>query len=483
MTLEPNEKRIFFKAFGYEPNVTQKAIHDARVRILQVAGGERAGKSRTGSADMSAEAAAAEPNSLFWIVGPDYAQARPELFYCLQDLQKIDAIADVSIPKEGPCQITLRGGTVIQTKSGEDAIKLASFAPRGILMTEAAQHSAENFVKLANRTAEARGWLKLTGTFESSLGWYADLFLELQNADNKWEGKSISLPTWSNTAIFPGGENDPEILRLRATNDPDLFLERFGGIPCPPRGIVFKTFKYGTHVVPTFFGNVETAVQTDKGWELPADTRVELWVDPGYAGAYSVLFAALDTKRVWLLDEVYAVGQIAENVIAQTRLTGDLFERVQFHQRRNGIGGVIDIAARQHAGMESHEEIWRRLGGVIFRAQPVPIVDGIHRHRTFLKDPLTDVPRLFHDPKVKGTIREYGLYKYHEDSDNRGTNELPIDKNNHSMKAIAYGLTANYGFVDGARTVDRVPTGFMEKAVEQAISAKGKRYSGKGWLA
>ena len=479
------EKQLFFKAFGYQPNGLQKKIHAAQERVVLVAGGERAGKSKVGAEDLSAEAAA--DAGLYWIVGPDYYQARAEFMYCVEALHKIDAILDYSMPKEGQCVIVLRHGGRIETKSGEDAVKLASFAPKGILMVEAAQQEFENFQKLVNRTSETRGWIKATGTFETSLGWYAAMYNLLQDSANIWEGISISLPTWSNTAIYPGGENDPEILRLKATNPPDLYQERFGGVPCPPQGLVFREFNYATHVAPISFGLVDTPTkQGDGGWLLPAETPLQLWVDPGYAGAYAVEFAAVVGPRVFLVDEVYGVGQVAEQVIVQTmtKMGGDLFQRVLKGQRRDGLGGVIDIAARQHQGMDSHEEVWRRVAGVIFRAQPVPIVDGISRHRTFLSDPMTGVTRIVHSPKCLGIIEEYGKHKYPKQTDTRGTRELPIDKFNHGLKAVAYGLVSNYGFIDEGRQapMNQVPKSDLDKTVERAYKNIGKRRREVGWL-
>ena len=482
--LLPAEKALFFKSWNYAPNDLQRTIHDAPERIVLLAGGERAGKSFVGANDLAAEAAA-DPG-LYWIVGPDYAQARPEFNYVVDALTKIDALADVSMPKEGSCQMILRGGCIIQTKSGEDAVKLASFAPKGILMVEAAQQSFENFQKLANRTAEARAWLRATGTFESSLGWYADMWEVLQKPDNIWGGKSISLPTWSNTAIFPGGETDSEILRLKATNDPDVFLERFGGVPCPPKGLVFREFRYSVHVAEIAFATVEVALWSpnDATWYLPNDSRTELWVDPGYAGAYAVEFVALSGSRAFVFDEVYAVGQVAETVIEEVKQHRDGFNRVTQSQRKTGIGGVIDIAARAHASSDSQEEVWRRAGGIIFRAQPTPVVDGIHRHHTFLSDPLTQVPRLIHSPKCKGAIKEYGLYRYPNDSPGRNERALPIDKHNHAMKAFAYGLVANFGFVDPSRVAPlaNLPQSMMEQTVERVWESAGRRKKETGWL-
>jgi hypothetical protein len=192
--------------------------------------------------------------------------------------------------------------------------------------------------------------------------------------------------------------------------------------------------------VPIRFGKTDAPVRDENGWLLPENTELEIWVDPGYAGAYAVLFLAIVGSLVFQVDEVYARGKVGEQVIQETLAKRDLFERVK--------RGVIDIAGRQHNAMESQVELWQRLANLSLQSEAVPIADGIARHRTFLTDPRTLAPRLYHDPKCVGTIREYGLYRYSESTETRPENELPIDRDNHAMKALAYGLSHKFGFVD-----------------------------------
>lgn len=492
--LDLEEKRIFFKRFGYEPSADQLMLHSSTDPVILAAGGERAGKSRSGSADMSAEVAG-EPD-LYWIVGPDYEQATAEFDYLAEDLLKIDAVAPdaISSPKTGSRQLVTRAGARVQTKTSAEVMKIASFAPKGILMVEAAQQDFQAFKKLRNRIREKRGWLKLTGTFESSVGWYADMWKELQLQPNVWQGRSISLPTWGNLAIYPGGRTDPEILAAEASMTEEEFLERFGGVPCPPAGVVFKTFRHIEHVVPVHFAeqldnqpNPKAPLRHEElGWILPNDTRMEIWIDPGYAGAYAVGFFAIWGGLVFQLDEVYERHTVAEQVILRAMTEkGYLWQRVRKDASKHGYAGVIDIAARQHQGMESHEEVWRRVGGVLLRSQGVKIADGISRHRTFLRDPMTQTPRIFHDPKCVEYIREYGKYKYPKMTDGRATTELPIDKDNHGMKTIAYGLVANFGYVDEARPREAAPVQLSreEQEIERAFSSARGAKEPTGWLA
>ncbi len=432
--LPERARRVIWAAAGYEPSAEQLAAHLDQHRFRLVAGGERAGKSYYSALELLCWLMVTGEGGLFWIVGPDYQLARPEFLHLVEAAGRCGLVVpwSVSMPAQGACKLTTRLGTVVETRTSAEAVKLAGFAPDGLLMVEAAQQGYDVYLQCRGRMAEKRGPMLLSGTFEGSLGWYAELWARWQGA-NTDGGKSFSLPTWSNLAVYPGGRNDPEIRALEATYPPDKFQERFGAVPCPPATLVFKEFRHLDHVRAIRFGEE----RGDGTIWLPPMLPIQLWIDPGWAGAYAVLAVAIHGGCVYVFDEVYAQGRTAQDIIAEIRQR-DWWPRVR--------GGVIDIAGTQHQGMESHVEIWRA-AGVPLRAQPVPIPDGILRHRTFLRDPASGRPRLYHDPRCKGTIREYGLYKYREVVEGRALSEAPIDADNHAMKAIAYGLVANFGFV------------------------------------
>lgn len=432
--LPERARRIIWRAAGYEPSPEQLAAHLAPHRFKIVAGGERAGKSYWTAMELLCWLTVTGEGGLFWIVGPTYDLARAEFLHLLPAAQRCDLVlpGSVSMPRSGSCQFRTRLGARVVTRTSQDPESIASEAPDGEAMVEAAQHPYEVYLRLRGRLAEKRGPLIASGTFEGSLGWYPEEWQRGQ-ADNADDMRSFSLPTWSNLAIFPGGRDDPEIKALEAAYPPDLFQERFGAVPCPPATLVFKEFQHTTHVRRIAFGPPEADAIS-----LPMSAPVQVWIDPGWAGAYAVLAVCLHGGCVYVFDEVYARGRTAQDIIAECKQR-EWWPRVR--------GGVIDIAGRQHQGMESHVEIWGRLAGVRLVSQPVPIPDGILRHRTFLRDPASGQPRIFYDPRCKGTIREYGLWRYHEVVEGRPVSELPIDADNHGLKAVNYGLVANFGFV------------------------------------
>ena len=291
--------------------------------------------------------------------------------------------------------------------------------------------------------AEKRAPLILSGTFEHGKTWYSDLW-ESWQADNLDDGRSFSLPTWCNTVVFPGGRQDPEIKALEATFPADVFQERFGAIPCPPATLVFKEFSHLIHVK-----------------ELAFDDKrpVQLWIDPGYAHRYAVEAVQIDYYgNVLHLDEIWERGRVTSEMIQIARRR-EWWPKVQF--------AVMCMGGTQHQAMESPQEVWQQEAGIPVFAQPVPIPDGIERHRTYLINPATGKPRMFYDPKCKGSIWEYGRYKYHEIVEARPVREVPIDADNDALKATAYGLVWNFGFV-GRRPIADVQIQFRTRRGERA---------------
>ena len=441
-TLPIEAKRIAWRERGYTPNPAQEPIHASIARLLCIAGGWRAGKSLTSAEEAAPWLIVSGPGTVFWIVGPDYDQARAEFKYLVDGYDGSGLIIRVSMPQNGRCQFRTTLGAQLITRSSVKERTLGGEAPDGILMVEAAQQTYETFLTLRGRVAEKRAPLVLSGTFERGKTWYSDLW-ESWQAENLDGGQSFSLPTWSNTAIFPGGRQDPEIKALEATFPADVFQERFGAIPCPPATLVFKEFSHLTHV---------------KACPFDDKLAVQLWIDPGYAHHYAVQAVQIDYYgNVLHIDEIWERGLVTSQMIQIARRR-EWWPKVQF--------AVMCMGGRQHQAMESPAEVWQQEAGIPVFSEPVPIADGIERHRTYLINPATGKPRMFYDPKCKGSIWEYGHYKYHEIVEARPVREVPIDADNDALKATAYGLVHNFGFV-GRRPIQDVQVVFRTRRGER----------------
>ena len=117
---------------------------------------------------------------------------------------------------------------------------------------------------------------------------------------------------------------------------------------------------------------------------------------------------------------------------------------------------MIDIAGRQHHAAPSQIQIWAAHANLRLRSHRVWIKDGIDRLRTFLRDPGSGEPRITINPRCQALIREFANYRYHEPREHRPISELPIDADNHAIKALCYWLFDRFGYVGGVGgAVDR----------------------------
>ena len=167
-----------------------------------------------------------------------------------------------------------------------------------------------------------------------------------------------------------------------------------------------------------------------------------LAIDPGYNGAYAVLACRKYDDLIFVLDEVYLRRMQVEEVIAECK-TRWWWPQIGY--------AVMDIAGKQHQAMASHIDIWRKEEHLGFSPATnyVPVPDGIQRLRTFLKNPLNGRPRIYFSRLCKNTVKEFSLYRYRLPKENRPEREEPVDRDNHSLKAISYLLMDRYGPSEG----------------------------------
>ena len=422
------ERRFIWSRVGYSPLPGgQEAFHRSEARERLVAGGEGAGNSLIGAMELVARLFWGER---FWIIGPDYWHCRQEFEYVHEAMKVLGAVQAVSMPVEGQCRLTLKGGLVVETMSSQDERRLAMQGVDGALMVEAAQQSLEAYYRARGRVARTRGWLVMTGVFEGSLGWYPEMFQAWQGGGAA--GQSFSLPTWENVHLYPGGRSDPEILQLEQSMTRDRFMERHAGEPSPPAGRVVAEF---------------SARQNVRDVQVVDGLPVEVTIDPGYAGAYAVLFVQVVDGQVRVLDEVYEQGLDTYQVIGLVKKS-PLWERVK--------GGVCDIAGTQHQALPPVVHVWYREAGIRLRTKRVLAAPGIERLRQFARlEELRGEPRLLVHPRCRAFIAECGggphpvpgMGVWRRKVDRSGnTIGPPMEENNHACKAMIYYLVDRFGY-------------------------------------
>lgn len=453
-------------ALDYAPWPEQARFHfdidpktgiDRRYKL--VTGGEQAGKSLSAAMELMTRLFW---GTLFWIVAPDYSQAENEFAYIESWCEKLGILSGIpNKPQKGAWSLRTITGQTVVTKSGKDVATISGKAPDGILFVEAAQAPYEAFLRCYGRTgpkARIGSWLCINGTFEKDTGgWFRNLWKAAQ-VENKWDLKSFAIPSWANLSNYPGGREDPQIVAFEgAFPDKDHFLERFGGAPASPKGLVHKEFDYTIHVKNMHrqdllsqwekeaqAGNPRVIFRDDEIY-LPEDTIDELWIDPGYQFGYAVLFVSVWMGFAFVYDEIYTTGKNSEEVATMATK----------HPRFKHVGRlVMDISGHTHAGgnksaAEAWQEVTKRAGNQMRpMSRLVQVADGIERLRISLSpSPDNGLPQIFFGAPTPKTCWELAeAYRYKTDRwGEPDIGDLPEDKNNHSVKAIVYGLTINFG--------------------------------------
>lgn len=429
------------------PGQLEVVRSDRRLRI--VAGGERGGKSYVSAVDLLTRS---PWGTEFWLIGPDYYLPRAEFEYLEQFLAQLGAVRsrrDVNKPKEGSWSLKTKSSQLFVTRTSADVRKLAARPIDGILMCEAGQQSYDTFLKAMGRVSEPRGFVLASGTFESSYDWYSTTFTEwFEDPDS--EGDAFSLPTWGNTYVFPGGRQDPEILRLERLYPAGYFMEKCGAKPSPPVGVIFKGFSYLKHVS-------EDVIFDER---LP----VYLGIDPGHGGpsAYAVVACQFKVDE-WFLrreqeGEPYDDPIDFCNIIDVIYLPGGDFDDVRPVVEAsawfgNVAGGAIDVEA------PDERKRWLTYLDVYLASKKVPVIEGERRLQTFIhgEDPEeSEDPYPVHlriatsvRPDVLAEFRKYtsAVIGIDQMEGRPSTASRGRRGPQHFLKALWYLLYARYGAV------------------------------------
>lgn len=453
---------------GYTPTREQWIAHQDESRFILVAGGVGAGKSYWLA--RQADAYTWTPGGLGWIIGPNYELARPEWEYLKDAYQEVEAI------KIGSVREAAKGSASFETiwdfkwvtKSAMKPEELAGRRPHIIILSEAAQHPRGIWGKVRERAAENRAPIFMSGTFEGAYGWYAELWERWQSS-NPEGGRSYSIPTWSNLEKYPGGRQDPEILAYERDMPQELFLERFGGIPCKPSGLVFKEFDRNVHCAPL----VKLFDPT-----LP----VQVWTDPA-THCYPVLFVQLQKpdaegiQAVHVLDEVYAKNQIGQQVIPQVvnkpiplevrraLWPDDWQEKPATWWAHSCNTGVMDISGTYRQGANTTQvEVWadtlRGLNAHPIAWRSVRVMQASHWYDAIhlrlmhgagrapqmkFADHLND--RIDEDGRACGVLGELKTHRWAERDEMASMPGRPVKRNEDALSALGFGCLVNFGSV------------------------------------
>lgn len=440
---------VFYDRLGFHPHLGQRKFLSSEARFKVADCGRRWDKSRVGPHDKVRQMFMREP-TIGWIVAPTYDLGEKEFrvfWEILVDKMQVPTVKGKTYMniRTKDFRITTAWGATVEVRSAEHPESLVGEGLDWVIMAEAAKLKLSHWEKYIRPTlSDKRGDAIFVSTPEG-FNWFYDLYQRGQSSDhpNWWSLKS---PTWDNTAVFPLGAKDPEILEVKNTLAKEVFDQEYGAEFTSFAGRIYSEFDEGYHVLDSYQFNPEwpNYVAFDFGFRNPF-VCLQIQVDPA------------DNVYIW--DE-YVSRNVTTPQHARN-LKSDIKWRVD--------GGYYDPSGADEAGSilniwhdmeDGYDNPW--LKHVRMNPAPNDWKQGVSRVKEWLKlrdegrgqgpRPKVFVVRNGGGPDGRGcpvTVKEFNTYRVKEQTDkmmdSRDPKEEPRKKDDHCMDGVRYFFTGHYG--------------------------------------
>lgn len=421
-------KDIYFAETEYYPHEGQRVVHYNNARHRVLVNGRRWGKTLCGAKE--AECMTYVKNFLGqpqigWIIGPEYSDCEKEFRVIYDSLRAlgVDTVSErfTNNVENGNMHIKTRWGFDIQCRSARHPESLVGEGLDFVLLVEGGRHKRKmwgDYVRPA--LSDKRGWSFTSGVPEgaSENSLLYSLFHRGQDP-SKRSWSSMTMPSWTNNIVFPGGRRDPEILEAEDDLTQDEFDRQYGAQFVDSVGRVMKEWDDEDHVRDLTY---------NRKWPLYAA------VDFGYTNDWVWLWIQLDE---W--NNIYVIGEhrftlrdtddIAVNVFRNHPLTKKLqaiYVDPAAPDDANILRRKLEVQTRSNTGGEVKTRL--NLIRSALKMRPPHLPDGHPDKRA----------QLWVDRSCVELIREMGRdYRWPENkSDVKNDSELPMDKDNHGPEAL-----------------------------------------------
>jgi hypothetical protein len=393
------------------------------------------------------EATLLAPRTRGWIVGPTYDLGEKEFRVLWDDLiisQKFGQdkrIKSGYAVKQGNMYIELPWQARVEVRSADHPDSLVGEGLDWVIMSEAAKQRADIWQKyLRPALSDKRGTADFVSTPEGTSNWFHGLWQQGQDPTfPDWE--SWRFPSWSNTAVFPEGRNDPEIVDVENTTATEWFLQEYAAEFTAFVGKIYQEFEEETHVAQVEFDPMlPSYIAFDFGWSNPF-AAIEFQVTPQ------------DEIRVWR--EYFAAGLSIDDHISVLQA------------RPQPRGYHLDVGFGDAADPEAVDVLSQRFIGTYGLPEAKKnLRQGIDRVKSFLTKVDTGLydeygrpilrPKLLIDHSCKNLIKEFSNYRSMAmPSSGADPADKPFKRDDHGLDALRYALVHLYDLGCG-RHLDEV---------------------------
>lgn len=198
-TLKEKNKKISDKKLqekiGFEPLKWQEDVLKSKSKEIVICCGRRSGKSLLVS--YMALKQLLEPNSVVWIVAPNYLLTEIVFNNVIGFLVKIFNKNEYKIQNKPFKKLTLQNGSLLECKSVEAASGMLGHSTDLVIVDEAARVNSEIWTQYLEPTTQDRNGKAIFISTPTGLNWFYDKYMDL-----KPKGAAFNYPSKVNTVLF-----------------------------------------------------------------------------------------------------------------------------------------------------------------------------------------------------------------------------------------------------------------------------------------
>lgn len=441
-------KEDYYQLIKYHPHEGQALMHSTPSRFKVIPCGRRWGKTLFGARE-------AEPNVWVpcpitgeaqkgWIVGPQYVHAEKEFAFVYDSLRKQgidrDSIKFVKNVDSGNMHIKTNWGFELLGKSAAHPETLVGDGLNFIEMVEAGLHKRSTWQYVRPSLSDRRGWAIFTGVPEgkSENSMLYALYQRGQSTrDVDRLYRSWTMPSWTNTIVFPGGRNDIEILDAESDLTEDEFARQYGAEFRDKIGAVMQEWDDNVHL-----GDFDY----EPSWPL------YMAIDYGFTNPFVVLWIQVSpatgqvrviSERRWTqLDTPEVATDLIQTQGGFVRACRMMYPDPAEPDDTKTMQNSLHIPANKNTGGELKIRLSFIRRALKRRAANAGMVPELQIDRTNCKELAWEMREGYRWPEHRSEVKN--------------ESELPLDKNNHGVEALGRFFKGHYRSLTMAGAVTKV---------------------------
>lgn len=421
------EREELFDRIGYQyHSELQQEMHESDARFRVAACGRRFGKSTWAAHEATLRMFM--PETVHWIVGPNYTLGEKEFRIVLDDFKKLGLLksnAYTSVQNnvnQGNMRIHFKKlNSIIEVKTAEKQDGLVGEGLDSVIMAETAKHRMSTWqMYIEPALSDRRGSADFPST-PQGYNWFKGMYdLGQMSGPGFDDYASWTAPTWMNTKMYPGGYNDPELVRIRNTISKAFWDQEYAALFTSFEGMIYDEFSKDIHV---------------KRIPYEPNNRNYWALDFGFTDPFVCLDIMVDAEdRVYVWREYQVRGKsTSDNGLALAN-------------RLNPEGFHVNAIFADPRGADQIATLQALFGGIA--ANVVGWEAGIEAVKRQLKVRSDGLPGLIIDPSCVHTIRQISQLRKKVIKEGQNERQGQHDFDDHGPDALRY--FHNEYFVNGS---------------------------------